>query len=106
MVNFNDPEAKPIIQTVGYGTKVSDKTNAEITLEPLTDEVLRDIACNESCSRPWRKAAIKFLIKRNHRYQSHPSLVELLTEIKEEQEAETEVKSIVESAIERSISED
>jgi hypothetical protein len=98
-----NPNEKPLVHSVGYGTMQSDQTNAEISLGPLTDEVLRDVARNESCSRSWRKAAIKFLIQRNHKYQYHPDFRELVEELKEEAEAEKEIQAIVESAIEEPI---
>lgn len=78
-------------------------SNTEITLEPLTSEVLRDIARNDSAPRPWRKAAVKFLMARKHSYQNHPDFRELVEEIKDEESAEIEVKAIVESAVEESI---
>lgn len=98
------PDEKPLIHSVGYGNIQSDKTNAEITLEPLTNEALRDIARNEGASRSWRKAAIKFLMNRQSMYQYHSDFKELAGEIREEQEAEQEVKAIVESAVEQPLS--
>jgi hypothetical protein len=74
--------------------------SAEFSLEPLTDEVLRDVARNESCSWAWRKAAVKFLMQRNHKYQHHSDFRELVEEIKEEILAEKEVQAVVESATE------
>jgi hypothetical protein len=100
-----NPEEKPIIQTYGHGFMQSDQTNAEITLEPLTSEVIRDIARNESSPRPWRKAAVKFLMLRKHSYQNHPDFAELRNEIKEETLAEQEVQAIVESATEEPLNE-
>ncbi len=100
-----NPDEKPVVLNPGHGFVESDKTNAEMTLEPLTSEVLRDIARNESSPRPWRKAAIKFLAKRNHPYQNHPDFLELKNEIKEEEQAEHEVRAIVESATEEPLSE-
>lgn len=100
-----NPDEKPFVYSLGHGAVVSDKTNAEMTLEPLTSEVLRDIARNESSPRPWRKAAIKFLISRKHPYQNHPDFRELKDEINEEGLAEIEVKAIVESATEESLGE-
>lgn len=99
------PDDKPVI--CGNGLTVqSEQTNAEIVLEPLTPEVLRDIARNESSPRPWRKAAIKFLILRQHKYQYHPDFRELVEELKEEAEAEKEIQAIVESAIEEPINQE
>lgn len=97
------PDEKPIIMSVGYGNIQSDKTNAEITLEPLTNEALRDIARNESASRAWQKAAVKFLLDRGSGYVWHPACILLAAEIKEEREAEKEVQAIVESAVEEAI---
>jgi hypothetical protein len=100
-----EPDSKPEVYSHRSGNwEKSEQTNAEITLGPLTSEVLRDIARNESSSRPWRKAAVKFLVKRSHPYQCHPDFRELLEEIKEEQEAEKEVQAIVESAVEEPLS--
>lgn len=99
------PDEKPVIQSVYHGHQESDKTNAEIILEPLTNEVLRDITRNESCSRAWRKAAVKFLIKRKYNYTPFfADVAEFLVELKEEQEAEKEVQAIVESAVEEPLS--
>lgn len=95
-----NPDDKVLIHSPGHGTRESQETNAELNLLPLTPEVLRDLARNESVDRNWRKAAIKFLIKRNHNYANHGEFKELLEEIKEEQLAEQEVKAIVESATE------
>lgn len=98
------PDEKPIIMSVGYGNVQSEQTNAEIILSPLTTEVLRDIARNESASKAWRKAAVKFLVQRNSSYIWHPDCILIAAEIKEEQEAEKEVKAIVESAVEEPLS--
>jgi hypothetical protein len=94
------PDEKPIIMSVGYGNIESEQTNAEIVLSPLTDEVLRDIARNESASKAWQKAAVKFLVDRNSIYVRHPACILMAAEIKEEREAEQEVKAIVESVTE------
>lgn len=101
---MNSPDEKPIVYSVGYGNTVSDKTNAEITLEPLTNEVLRDIGRNEGASRSWRKAAVKFLMNRNHKYQHHQDFSELRSEILDEMQAERDVEAIVETAIEEPFS--
>lgn len=100
-----NPDEKPIVLSPGRGFIEADKTNAEIMLEPLTSEVLRDIARNDSASRPWRKAAVKFLMLRNHKYQNHHDFRELKDEINEESLAEHEVRAIVESATEESLGE-
>lgn len=98
------PDEKPVIQSVYHGHQESDKTNAEIILEPLTAEVLRDVARNESSSRAWQKAAVRFLIERNHHYQFHPDFKELVKEINDEAKAAEEVQAIVESAVEEPLS--
>lgn len=100
MANTLDPNEKPMIHSPGYGSRLSDKTNAEITLGALTAEALRDIARNESVNLSWRKAAVKFLVTMNHNYQWHSELILIAAEIKEELKAEREVQAIVESAIE------
>lgn len=100
-----EPDDRVEVLTRSDGWKKSDKTNAELTLGSLTDEVLRDVARNESSPRSWRKAAVKFLVNRKSKYQHHLDFKELLNEINEETEAEQEVKAAVESAIEESLSE-
>jgi len=84
----------------GMGSFSSGTTNAEFHIGGLTPEVLRDIARNESASREWRKAAVKFLMERNHPFANHPDMRELLAELVKEKEAELEVAAVVESAIE------
>ncbi len=81
-----------------------ENQSAKDSLQNLTHEVLRDVARNESCSKAWRKAAIKLLMYRNHKYQYLPDFRELKEEISEEQTAEREVKAVVEQAIEAPIS--
>ena len=103
MAKSFEPDDKARLHCVVGEGRIDDKTNADITLSPLTPEVLRDVARNESSPRSWRKAAIKFLIARDHKYKSHPEFRELLEEIKDEQEAEKEVQAIVESAVEEPI---
>lgn len=90
-----EPNDKVII-----GRTPADKTNAEYHIGNLTPEVLRDIARNESATRAWRKAAVKFLLDKDHAYANHRDFYDILAEIKGEREAEQEVKAIVESAIE------
>ena len=96
-----EPNEKVKIRRPGHGTLETDKTNAEYFIGDLTPEVLRDVARNESASRAWRKAAVKFLLDRNHTFVNHLDFKDLLAEIKSEREAEQEVKAVVESATEQ-----
>jgi pyruvoyl-dependent arginine decarboxylase (PvlArgDC) len=77
-----------------------DRTNAEISFSSLTNEVLRDIARNESNSKEWRKAAVKFLISRNHPYSNLGYLMSLRAEIEDEKKAENDIQDIVETVTE------
>ncbi len=101
-MNF-EPDDKPLVPSL-TGSAKSDQTNADITIGSLTAEALRDIARNESAQRSWRKAAIKFLISRQHKYQYHSEFRELTEEINDEANAEQEVQSLVESVIEGPLS--
>lgn len=98
-----EPYDTPSIKRRVGADMPGSQTAADISFQGLTPEVLRDIARNDSASRSWKKAAIKFLMDRNHRFQHHPDLRELREEIIEEQEAEREVQAVVESAIEAPI---
>lgn len=99
---MSNPNDKAVTYNIYGRAKESAQTNAEVVLSPLTAEVLRDIARNESCSKSWRKAALSFLIKRKHGYQMLPEFLILRQEILDEQTAESEVQDAVESAIEES----
>jgi len=83
-----------------YRVIKDEKTNAELSLSSLTAEVLRDIARNESNSWDWRKAAVKFLINKNHKYAGLEYFTELVSEINSEKQAELDVQDIVETAVE------
>lgn len=96
-----NPDSKVTVNRPGHGTVETDQTNAKFFIGGLTPEVLRDIARNEAAEWAWRKAAVKFLLSRDHSYANHTDLSELLAEIKEEQEAELEVMAVVESATEQ-----
>lgn len=97
------PSDKYVIYNVVGRSTDTGETVGDITLNPLTAEVLRDIARNDSCSWEWRKAAVKLLIDRKHKYQNHSDLRELKEEIVSELVAEQEVQAAVESAIEESL---
>jgi hypothetical protein len=76
----------------------------EAHLGPLTAEVLRDLARNESAPHEWRRAAVEILLDRQASYVSHPDLAALVAEIRLAEEcarqaARSEVESIVESII-------
>lgn len=99
-----EPDDSPEILVRGEWKRTKE-THADITLSPLTSEVLRDIARNESASKSWRKAAVRFLIKRDSPYQHHSDYKEIRDEILEEMKAEAEVRAAVESAIEEPLEE-
>lgn len=99
-----NPNDKKTVQNIIGRQLDSGKTNAEYFMDNLTDEALRDVARNEAAERPWRKAAVKFLIARNHKFQFHQDFHDIRSEILEEKQAEAEVKAVVESVIEHPFS--
>lgn len=72
-------------------------------IEHLPDQILRDVARNDSSARSFRKAAVKLLMERKSSFADHPDFSFLAQEIREEKNAESEVHSIVETAIESSL---
>lgn len=94
------PYDKVIVRSVGSGPIEGTQTQADLNFNNLTAEVLRDIARNESNSREWRKAAVKFLRDKNHKYAGSEYFRELVFEIDAEVTAEHEVLDIVETATE------
>jgi len=100
------PYDKVIVQSVNNGPTEGTQTQAELNFNSLTAEVLRDIARNESNSREWRKAAIKFLRDKNHIYASSEYFRELAFEIDAETTAEQEVLDAVETAVEEPLKSD
>lgn len=84
----------------------------DVSLAHLTNEILRDLARNESSQHAWRKAAVEFLLDRKSPYAQHPDLNNLLQAIKTERVAamehaiaKDEVQAVVEAAIEAPLDE-
>lgn len=72
----------------------NDETNAQLHLGHLSPEVLRDLARNEAASKEWRKAAVEFLLLKQHAHANHPELRELVFEIRAEKAAKEEVLAL------------
>jgi ABC-type iron transport system FetAB ATPase subunit len=70
-------------------------------LDLLPDNILLDIARNESASQEWRKAAVKFLRKKGSKKLQHPELLWIVHEIEKEEQAEKDVIAVVEAATEQ-----
>lgn len=69
-------------------------------LDALTDDVLRDLARNESCSPYMRKESVRLLMTRKSAHVRHEDFRKFVDELKSEAEAHQEVVAIVESATE------
>ena len=82
---------------------MSETQKQKDLLENLPSNVLFDLARNESADPSWRKAATKFLLKKDPKRAEHIELKWLVHEIEKEEQAEKDVLAVVESAIEQEL---
>lgn len=73
------------------------------SISHLSGEILFALARNPSASKEFRKAAVEFLIDRDHYQAKDPELSGFVAEIQKERQAREEVQDVAETALEAPI---